>query len=276
MGDSHLLNLLDTVTCRDTICDYTCAIDANRYFFNLLLYAVFFLISKPQRLRGTILYCIRYQMCQLYSAFSAFDKSIIHGKAYFQSLAMLAHQLDFLIRITSKTIICHHNRLSELPEIMDMLVQVAQSFFQTFHIRLFQAIETYASVHFQSLRCSDNHRQTRTNATLTAFDVIEFLSSQICSESGLRNHIIAKSHRHFGSKNGVASMSYIGKRSAMYESGSAFGCLHQIRMNGIFQQHGYGSRYSQIFHRKRFVVEREAEQYILNPATQVGNIFCKT
>ena len=46
-------------------------------------------------------------------------------------------------------------------------------------------------------------------------------------------------------------------------------------MDSIFQQHSDGSCHSQIFHSKRLVVIREAQQDIFNTATQITHIFGK-
>ena len=61
-------------------------------------------------------------------------------------------------------------------------------------------------------------------------------------------------------------MSDIGKRSAVYESGSTFGSLHQIRVDGVFQQYRDGSRYSEVFHCKRLVIVCKAQKNILYAA----------
>ena len=48
-----------------------------------------------------------------------------------------------------------------MNEDSNMFVQITQSFFQSFHIRFFDTVETDTSVHLQSLCRSDNHRETR-------------------------------------------------------------------------------------------------------------------
>ena len=70
-------------------------------------------------------------------------------------------------------------------------------------------------------------------------------------------------------------MSDIGKRSAVYESGGTFGRLHQIRMDGAFQQYRDSSRHSEIFHRKGLVIICKTKQNIFNATAQVFHIFGK-
>ena len=55
----------------------------------------------------------------------------------------------------------------------------------------------------------------------------------------------------------------------MDESRRMLSGLHQVRRNGILQQYSDGSGHTQIFHRERLVVNGEAQQNILDTATQV-------
>jgi len=105
---------------------------------------------------------------------------------------MLAQQFHFFICICSKLIESYNHCLTERTKITDMLVQIAQSFFQSFHIRFFNAVETDTTMHFQSLCRSHDYSQTWLESALTAFDIVELLRTEVGTESGFRNHIIAE------------------------------------------------------------------------------------
>ena len=157
-----------------------------------------------------------------------------------------------------------------------MFVQITQSFFQSFHIRFFDTVETDTSVHLQSLCRSDNHRETRLESTLAALDIVELLCTKISTESGFCDYIIAERHCQFSGQNRVTTMRNISERTAVYKSSGSFRSLHQIRMDGIFQQHSDSSCHSQIFYSKRLVIIREAQQDVFDTTTQITHIFGKT
>lgn len=69
-----------------------------------------------------------------------------------------------------------------------MFIQIAQSFFQSFHVRFLDAVETDTTVHLQSLRRSDNHSQFGLESAFAAFDVIKLSaprSARPASASGI-------------------------------------------------------------------------------------------
>ena len=161
-------------------------------------------------------------------------------------------------------------------QVAHVFVEVAQSLFQPLHIRLLDTVETDSSVHFQSLCSSHNHSQTWLDAAFTAFDVIEFLCSEISTETGFRHYVISEGHCHFCSKYGVASVCDIRKRAAMHEGCRIFRCLHQIGMDGIFQQHGYGTGHTEVFYRKRLTVISESEEDVFDASAEVFHVTGQT
>ena len=105
---------------------------------------------------------------------------------------MLAQHFHFLVRVGGKLIESNHYRLPEGAKITNMFIQIAQSFFQSFHVRFLDAVETDTTVHLQSLRRSDNHSQFGLESAFAAFDVIKLFSAEVCAESGFRNHIVTE------------------------------------------------------------------------------------
>ena len=157
-----------------------------------------------------------------------------------------------------------------------MLVQIVESLLQSFHVRFLDQSQIHASVHLQSLSGSHEHSQLRSDTRLAAFDIIEFLRTQIGAESSFGDDIVTIGHGQTGCQHGVTSVSDIGKRTAVYESRCVLGGLHQIRMQGIFQQHTDGSGHAHILHAERFVVDGSSEQNVFDAATQILFILCQT
>ena len=139
-------------------------------------------------------------------------------------------------------------------KITNMLVQIAQTFSQSFKIRFFNSVQAYSSVHFEPLCCGNNHCQTWLKPALTTFNIIKFLCSQIGTEAGFCDNIISKSHRHFCCQNRVTAMGNISKWATMYKCSGTFGSLYQIRMYSIFQQDSNSPCHAQIFYSKRLVI----------------------
>ena len=143
---------------------------------------------------------------------------------------MLAAQLYFRIHIRCITIETNHYRLPEGLHVPDMLVQILKTLLQPFRMRFLNIFQRYPTVHFQTLGRSDKYGEFGIQTGLPAFDVEELFRSQICSETGLRHHIIRVRHSHFCSKYGVASVCDIGKRSSVHDSRCVFRGLYQIGM----------------------------------------------
>ena len=157
-----------------------------------------------------------------------------------------------------------------------MLVKVLKSFTQAICIWFLYIIKRHATVHLQALRSSHYHREFRIEARHTAFNVKKLLCTKVCTKSCLSYDIVAKCHSRTCSNNGVTSMGYICKRTTMHESRSILRCLYQVRVQRLHKQSAYTTPYAHIPHCKGRSVVANAKQYVVNAATQVIHIFCKT
>ena len=68
-----------------------------------------------------------------------------------------------------------------------MFAQVREAFLHRFHVGFFQICFRYAAVHLQGADRGYQHAGVRSQPSLTAFDVEEFLCAQVSAESGFRN-----------------------------------------------------------------------------------------
>ena len=188
MSDAHLLNQLDTVTGNATVRNDACPVKIGSHFLNLLLDGVFLFIRIAQRFGRVVLYRIDYEACHIYCSFTTFAERIIDGVAYSQLFAVFAQHFHFLVRVGSKLIESYNHCLTERTK----FIQIAQTLFQSFHIRFFDTVEADTAVHLQTLCRSNNHCQFGLESALAAFDIIELFSAKVCTESGFCNHIVTE------------------------------------------------------------------------------------
>ena len=128
----------------------------------------------------------------------------------------------------------------------------------------------------QALCGSNDNRQFRFQAGFAAFDVEELLSTQVGTETSLRNHVIAVGKRHLCRDDRVTAVGDVGERAAMHESRGIFCCLHQVRQKGVFQQYGDRSSNPQVIDCERLIVVCISQQDITDAAFQVFQIGRQT
>ena len=72
-----------------------------------------------------------------------------------------------------------------------------------------------------------------------AFDVKEFFSAKISTETSFRNGNITQFKSHLGSKKRVASVGNVRKWTAMDDSRRMFQRLDEVRFDGVLHEHGH-------------------------------------
>ena len=273
---SQLFSHLDLFLGYGTESDGSGAIQVARYLGDLLFNAVVVVIGHTERSRRPLLDSIYHQIGQFYGTGTSFGKGVVNGETDSHFLTVATYHFNFFVHIVRITVESHHNRLPERTHVADVLVKIGQTVFQTFHIRFLDGIHTHATVHLQSLGGGHNHCKLRLQTGLAAFDIKEFLGSQIGAESGFRNDVITEGHRHLGGQDGITAVCDVGERTSMHKCRSMFRSLHQIRSNRIFQEHRNGSRNTQVLDRERFVVYGIPQQDILDTAAQVVLVGSQT
>ena len=117
-----------------------------------------------------------------------------------------------------------------------MFQKVRDTFFKSFQVFVVEVSFGYAAVVFQSTYgCYDNNC-TWMQVCHTAFDIEEFLSTEVCTESCFCDRIISKFHCHLGCCYGVTSMSDVCEWSAVYDCRNVLQCLNEVRFQGVFQE----------------------------------------
>ena len=133
-----------------------------------------------------------------------------------------------------------------------MLAQIRQAFLHRFHIGFFQICFGHAAMHLQGAYRGDQHAGVRRQARLTAFDIKEFLGSQVGAESGFRNGKVRQPQGRTGGHDAVAAVGDVGKGAAVDDGRHMFQSLDQIRFYRILQQGRHSPCCVQVFRRNRF------------------------
>ena len=150
-----------------------------------------------------------------------------------------------------------------------MTVQVGKALLQSFGMWLLDILQGHSAMHLQSLCGGHKDSKRWLQTTLAALDIIEFLCSQVGTESCLGHHIISIGKCHSGGEYAVASMCDIGKGTAVNDGWSLLGGLDQIGLKSILQEYAYGSCHTHVLHSEWCTIGLEAQQDILHSPAEV-------
>ena len=128
---------------------------------------------------------------------------------------------------------------------------------------------------FQALRSGYYHCEFRLKSGFSALNVEEFLCAEVGTESGFGHHIVAISERHLGGYNRVTSVGNVGKGPAMHKCRIVLYGLHQIRVQGVLQEHRYCARHAEVIHGEWVALVGIAEQDFAHAAAQVVDVACE-
>ena len=156
-----------------------------------------------------------------------------------------------------------------------MLQQVGQACFQGLQVLFVQiGLGNAAMVLKRADGCND-HDRVGLQVGQAALDVQELLRTQVCTEAGLGNAIVAQRHGHAGGHDGVAAMRDIGEGTAMHEGRGAFQGLDQVGLQGVLQQRGHRTFRLQVVGGYGFIVIGVADDDTAQALLQVGDAGCQ-
>mmetsp|Transcript_45531 Transcript_45531/g.95598 ORF Transcript_45531/g.95598 Transcript_45531/m.95598 type:complete len:345 (-) Transcript_45531:364-1398(-) len=180
----------------------------------------------------------------------------------------------------------HYHLHTKLSGVFNMFHEVATSgrnqgyvFLSVFFGEGFACRDRWASsMHFEGTHGGNDYGTFWFEARFAAFDIEEFLHTNISTKSCLRNHISTITHqlqRQSIRHNTRIPNRNIRKRSRMDQHRRPFHRLHQRRQQRILHQHRQGSTASQIIRRDRFPRFRIAHHHGPKLFAQIGQIFGK-
>ena len=103
---------------------------------------------------------VHHLLSQFYGSLATLEEGLVHGKANTQILAVLPDDIDLFLAVGIVAIECYDHRLSEALHIINVTVQVLQTFLQSLHVGFLDSLQSHAAVHLQSLGGSDDDHQT--------------------------------------------------------------------------------------------------------------------
>ena len=189
---------------------------------------------------------------------------------------MLAQYFYFFICIGCKLIECNHYSLAKALQVLYVLVEVPVTGFHTSDVWLLDIFQSYTTMHLQRLEGNHENGEVWLQTCLAAFDVIELLSTEICTESCLCNGIVAILKSCSSSHDGIAAMSNVGKRTAMNKCWCSLCCLNQIWLQSIEKESYDTATYTHILYGKWLVILGDAQEDVIYTATKIIDACCKT
>ena len=151
--------------------------------------------------------------------------------------------------------------------------QVGHALFQRAEVFLRQRRLGLAAVHLERAhRCHHDHR-VRRKPRCAALDVQEFLRAEVRAEAGFRDGVLAHFERRAGGNYRIAAVGNIRKRSAVHERGRTFQCLHQIRLERVFEQRSHRAHRFEFRRGHRPVIVRVAHYNASQPRLEVLDGF---
>ena len=189
---------------------------------------------------------------------------------------MLAQYFNFFICIGCKLIECNHYSLTKALQVLYVLVEVPVTGFHTCDVWLLDIFQSYTTMHLQRLEGNNENGEVWLQTCLAAFDVIEFLCTEICTESCLCNGIVAILKSSSSSHDRIAAMSNVGKRTAMNKCRCSLCCLNQIWLQSIEKESNDTATYTHILYGKWLVILGDAQEDIIDTATKIFDACCET
>ena len=189
---------------------------------------------------------------------------------------MLAQYFNFFICIGCKFVECNHYSLTKALQVLYVLVEVPVTGFHTCDVWLLDIFLSYTTMHLQCLEGNNENGEVWLQTCLAAFNVIELLCTEICTESCLCNSIVAILKSSSCSHDGIAAMSNVGKRTAMNKCRCSLCCLNQIWLQSIEKESYDTATYTHILYGKWLVVLGDAQKDIIDTATKIINACCET
>ena len=169
-----------------------------------------------------------------------------------------------------------HRQAEGVFQVVDVFEQVGQAFFQRGDVFRAERVFADAAVVFERAHGGDDDGAVGLEPALTAFDVDEFFRAQIRAKARLGHGVVAKCQRAAGGDEAVAAVGDVGEGSAVDERRRAFDGLHQIGLDGVFEQRRHRALRLQIAHVNGFAATVPGDNHRAEAVFEVGQIARET
>ena len=135
---------------------------------------------------------VDHEVCHFFRALSAFSVGVVDDEWCLQRFfAMGLEECHFFIGVGGKAVEHHHHALAEAAQVLHVAVEVGQASAKSFEVRLLDGIERHAAVHLQALSSGNDDGEGGLQTALAAEDVVELLCTEVSTEAGFRDGVVA-------------------------------------------------------------------------------------
>ena len=189
-------------------------------------------------LRFALIHLVQHRLGQLSGAFTT-GCPVIRGHCpHAQLLADGLDQRHLLLSVIRETVDAHHRGQAKLLQIADMPLKVGRPFSQRRQVGNPQLAAGNTALHFESPNGADHYGGIRAQSRVPALDINELFRAQIGTKARLGNHHVVQGQRSPGCGDGIAPVGDIGKGPTMNKHRIVLQALHQVWLQGFFQQYG--------------------------------------
>ena len=180
--------------------------------------------------------CFQNLFSQSLAALAAVSPNLRYSKGCAHGFAAFLHISHLCIGVCYEMVQCYHNGNAVFLNIFNVLFQIHKALCQCIQIFIGQICLRHTAVIFQRTHSCNQNNRIGLQACLTALDIKEFFSTQICTEACLCYNIIRNFHCCFCCHNGVTAMCDICEGAAVNNCQCVFQCLHYVRLQCILQK----------------------------------------
>mmetsp|Transcript_101124 Transcript_101124/g.179497 ORF Transcript_101124/g.179497 Transcript_101124/m.179497 type:complete len:201 (+) Transcript_101124:581-1183(+) len=160
---------------------------------------------------------------------------------------MVHERSDLCWSVMVKVVHGHHYwQAIILTDVVNVPIQVHQTLLHGFDVLHLVAICVAATMVLQCFDGSNDDSCRRSQSRQPAFDVDEFLSTEIRSKASLRDAVVTKLHTCKGGHVRVAAVRDVGKGAAMDHGDVVLKSLDNVGFQGVFHERSHGTMRLQI------------------------------
>ena len=149
--------------------------------------------------------------------------------------------------------------------VVDVFEQIGQTALHRFHVFVVQIGFFYAAVVFEGAHGGDDDGAIGAQTCQPRFDIAEFFRAQICAKARFGYGVVAQMLRQARCQHGIAAVRDVGKGPAVHQRGAACQRLHEVGLNGVFEQRRHCAVGVQIFGVNGLIIKGVGNQDVAQP-----------
>ena len=218
---------------------------------------------------------------QFHASLAAQLVSLADGYAmHVEGLGAPYRHVDLFFRVRFEPVDAHDHGKTEHLQVLHLLFQVGTApvdgrkvLFSEFRRHGMPLEGKIAAVDLERSYRAVYDRDIRLDLRLPAFYVYELLRAEVHAEAAFRHSVIGKLQGEFVGDNGARSVRYVRESPGMHKARGVFYGLHQVRVEGLFQEHRHGPRRLDILGRDRLALLGITDHYLSQAGPQVFQVL---